>query len=359
MCQFKIQSVKQTIIFTLHIFLLIPDLLSQIKPPIFFCKNEKVRSVRHSNYVSDILYGEEDVKVVLDGNYQVYNNAKRRSQNLIVEEAHVALAKEEAASRFALEMLQKNISVTSFVIEDSCTEATVETSLTPQFNENNLTEEERNIMTETPENPVNIPEGYKMQDRVEKDKLETTENKTDDKIKDCLQVLPNEIPPDFPIIYKTSDGTFVNVSSEMFKSLAQSGALHYQILHDDGQIGDFQQFVCNDFNNTQINPEEINQLNKNKQPMTLKQLVAETISGDYPSDINNLIIVPNSEQTNENPAQSTSEVGEIPFNNYIVEKDGNYQENELLGKNLSFGENSNGSLHENFNDSMSEKGILS
>lgn len=83
----------------------------QIKPPMFFCRGERVRDL--------------DRKAIVD---PVPHSTGAYDQ--VVDEARVALAKEEAASRHALQMLQNDLTTNLFVIEDACTEATVETSLT-------------------------------------------------------------------------------------------------------------------------------------------------------------------------------------------------------------------------------------
>lgn len=85
--------------------------ITQVRPPAFFRRGERVRTS-----CSDPSSGRGSVSV----------------SAVTVDEAHVALAKEEAASRFALQMLQKDLTSNLFVIEDACTEATVETSLAPR-----------------------------------------------------------------------------------------------------------------------------------------------------------------------------------------------------------------------------------
>lgn len=351
--------------------------VSQIKPPIFFCKNEKVRSVRQNNFVNDYMY-DEDVKVVLDGNnYPIYDNSRRRTQGKsVVDEARVALAKEEAASRFALQMLQKDINVTSnlFVIEDACTEATVQTSLTTQYDEeSNMIQPQENLIrneiAETQTSIASISDTYKLQEidnKNEKDEKINKPEKCSDKLKECFQILQNEISTEYPILYKTGDGSYVNVTTEMIKNLAQSGAIHYQVVHDDGNLGDFHQYICNSYSD--IHPQEEMskecEMPKRSEPMSLKQLVDETIMPDYPENINpNMSAIigsvpaitpePNIEGIPESVHDEV--VSDLSFNSYVMnERDSisfEGQSSDAASKSLDM-------ICDNLNENMLNDGML-
>lgn len=292
-------------------------------------------------------------------------------------------------------MLQKDLNVTTnlFVIEDACTEATVQTSLTSQYDEESNTipsQDQSLIRNEIPNTPTSIAiaEAYKLQtmnNKISKDEksvMDPSKNdKCSEKLKECFQILQNDIPTEYPILYKTSDGSYMNVTNEMIKNLAQSGAIHYQVVHDDGHLGDLQQYICSTYSDMQINNEEMNKdcdMQQKSKPMSLKQLVDETVAPEFTTDksylenINtNLIIsgvstITSQTTMNEDIPEAANEevVTDIPFNNFVTNgKDViNYvpQENETMAKTLGTIDDSldSSSLPDDvLNDSMSDRGM--
>lgn len=152
-------------------------------------------------------------------------------------EAEMACAKEAAASRLALEALQKELAtapqVNSFVIEETCTETTVENFI-PHTDEGFI------------ENLNEIP-GVEVVNYTDLNNLNANPlmqfnvhhpgEPNSDKIK---HILGSDIPSNVEIMFKTSDGNFVSVTDEVLQNITK-GALQYQVIDENGHAGEIQE----------------------------------------------------------------------------------------------------------------------
>lgn len=152
-------------------------------------------------------------------------------------EAEMACAKEAAASRLALEALQKELAtapqVNSFVIEETCTETTVENFI-PHTDEGFI------------ENLNEIP-GVEVVNYTDLNNLNNNPlmqfnvhnpgEPNADKIK---HILGSDLPSNVEIMFKTSDGNFVSVTDEVLQNITK-GALQYQVIDENGHAGEIQE----------------------------------------------------------------------------------------------------------------------
>lgn len=273
------------------------------KPPVFFSKNEKSRYYFKEK---DVNMFERNIKFMVDGaNYPMYDSSRRRrpSQPKVADGAHIALAKEEAASRQALEMLQKDMTSTGnvFVIDESCTEATVQTDLSSSFENPRVMQIqefviENEIKTST-EDFVNSTEetdpiSTDILNKFKGVQFQTKRSPSDSNI--CSDTY--EIQGGLPVLYKSADGNFLNVSNQMLENLTNSQGIEYHVIPSENN-DDFQQYICNNFDGYSVeihdtrpeqmvdNYEIIKQDNgtEEKKQLTYTQLVADTVNSDYDS----------------------------------------------------------------------------
>lgn len=171
-------------------------------------------------------------------------NKKKLKRKYLRSEAEKACAKEAHASRMALAHLQKEIATTSqvnsFIIEESCTETTVEnfiphaddscidvtktvqpvqlidyTDASGGFNCNSTLNAKKNLLQFATQNPQELMS----------DKLKT--------------IFGADSQSDIEIIFKTNDGNFVTVNDEVLQNISKGG-LQYQIVDEDGHVGEIQ-----------------------------------------------------------------------------------------------------------------------
>lgn len=173
-------------------------------------------------------------------------------------EAERACAKEAAASRHALEALQKELAVqpqvNSFVIEDSCTETTVENFI--PHSDGRFVENVRDFQGLPVVNYYSVNgTGYAnrgqsttnlektlasnslLQFNIRNDGNTQTEMVTTDKVK---SVLDGDITHNVEIMFKTSEGDFVSVTDELLQNISKS-ALQYQVIDENGFAGEMQE----------------------------------------------------------------------------------------------------------------------
>lgn len=188
-------------------------------------------------------------------------------------EAEKACAKEAAASRQALEALQKELSiqpqVNSFVIEDSCTETTVENFI-PHHADGRFVENVRDFQGLPVVNYYSVNgTGYANREQAENVEKSLTDNPllqfnirndgnthTDiaapaDKVKG---VLDGDITHNVEIMFKTSEGDFVSVTDELLQNISKS-ALQYQVIDENGFAGEMQELRV--LNKVLLDPEEM------------------------------------------------------------------------------------------------------
>lgn len=183
-------------------------------------------------------------------------------------EAERACAKEAAASRQALEALQKELAiqpqVNSFVIEESCTETTVENFIPhtdERFVENVRDFQGLPVVNYYSVNgtgyanrgqTANIAPNSLLQFNLRNDGNPQPELTTE-KVKN---VLGNDITNNVEIMFKTSEGDFVSVTDEILQNITKS-ALQYQVIDENGFAGEMQELRV--LNKVIVDPSEIPQ----------------------------------------------------------------------------------------------------
>lgn len=182
---------------------------------------------------------------------------RKWKRKYIRSEAERACAKEAAASRQALEALQKELAsapqVNSFVIEESCTETTVENFIphTDDAYIDNLNELQGMQVVNyahlngeeysAPSQLVNVGKSFLQNPLLQYD-IRNAHNsvgqeEATDKIK---HILGSDLPGNVEIMFKTSDGNFVSVTDEVLQNITK-GALQYQVIDENGHAGEIQE----------------------------------------------------------------------------------------------------------------------
>ncbi|XP_044744984.1 uncharacterized protein LOC123306870 [Coccinella septempunctata] len=172
-------------------------------------------------------------------------NKKKLKRKYLRSEAEKACAKEAHASRMALAHLQKEIATTSqvnsFIIEESCTETTVENFI-PHADDSCI-EVSKAVQpvqlidyTDTGaafncNNTVNTK-----QNLLQFGTVSNSQEIMSDKLKN---IFGGESQSDIEIIFKTNDGNFVTVNDEVLQNISKGG-LQYQIVDEDGHVGEIQ-----------------------------------------------------------------------------------------------------------------------
>lgn len=212
-------------------------------------------------------------------------------------EAEKACAKEAAASRMALEALKKELAtnqVSSFVIEESCTETTVENFI-PHGEEVYI--DNVNQLATLPVQVVN----YDLNDPTASTFVQKPEETPTEKLK---QIIGKNLPTNVEIMFKTSDGSFVKVTDEMLQNIT-TGPLQYQVIDENGQASEPQELqVDNKIAFTEnnlldipcVDTERTNNLIQSSetpsQPIQ-EDILAKAIPNDY--ELHNLMISNNTD----------------------------------------------------------------
>ncbi|XP_018321321.1 uncharacterized protein LOC108734319 [Agrilus planipennis] len=223
----------------------------EITPPLFISKKPKyTNALRQFNPPMTNSY--KIYKNPINDSY-LYKKVKRKA---IRSEAEKACAKEAAASRLALEALQKELAntprINSFVIEESCTETTVENFI--PHAEEAIFENLSNMPTipiqmvgfSNLNNPPVLTTATSQMDQKGKETysdpfVNLSANsimKLDDVSDKIKNILGNEINGNVEIMFRTSDGNFVGVTDDLIQNLSGGGTLQYQVIDENGQLGD-------------------------------------------------------------------------------------------------------------------------
>lgn len=175
-----------------------------------------------------------------------------RGRKTLKQQAEQACVKEAQASRMALASLQKEIAaapqVNSFIIEETCTETTVENFIPNSDTEQSPYIQVLNYNGVINENgiqnsvflPVNVPTNC-INDQVPYSTvIEQAEKRslTADKLK---YMLGGEMSSNVEIMYKDADGNFVPVNEEVLQNLSTKEGLQYQVVDEDGRISEMQE----------------------------------------------------------------------------------------------------------------------
>lgn len=230
----------------------IPEEQIHVPPPIFISKKPKYptafRPFTNFNTVSPNM-GKNFIP-----NEQFLQRKMKRKY--IRSEAERACAKEAAASRLALEALQKELAtapqVNSFVIEESCTETTVENFI-PHTDEtfiDNLNDIQgvqvvnyadlSNPVYSSGPHIVNLDKQFAANPLIQYNIHNTNQLEPDvttDKIKN---ILGNGLPSNVEIMFKTSDGNYISVPDEVLQNITK-GNFQYQVIDENGQESEIQE----------------------------------------------------------------------------------------------------------------------
>ncbi|CAH1155154.1 unnamed protein product [Phaedon cochleariae] len=153
------------------------------------------------------------------------------------EAEHQACVKEAQASILAIANLKKEIAsapqANTFIIEETCTETTVENFI-PHAENQNFVEMDFNNLS----NPVvNLSSEGAKSNVIQLTLQNGLQGLTADKIK---TILGNDTNANVEIMFKTSDGNFVTVTDEVLQNLQKDG-LQYQVIDEDGRMGEIQE----------------------------------------------------------------------------------------------------------------------
>lgn len=176
---------------------------------------------------------------------------RRIKRKYMRTEAEKACAKEAAASRLALEVLQKELAntsqVSSFVIEDSCTETTVENFIphsedTYLENLSHLEAVPLHVVNYTELNPSVLATGQIINQPPKNSILHygSEAEKQVTSVEKLKHMLGEDIPTNVEIMFKTSEGNFVNVTEEVLENITR-GSLQYQVIDENGHAGEVQE----------------------------------------------------------------------------------------------------------------------
>lgn len=230
------------------------DDVSPIPAPTFLSKKPKYSNTYLPFNNPNVTNGIE--RNILQNDPSYHRRLKRKYMRT---EAEKACAKEAAASRLALEALQKELAntsqVSSFVIEESCTETTVENFI-PHSDDTyidnlghlsnvplqvvNYSELNPSVLSTANQmiNPKNTVGHYEMGGSDQEIMDPTTE-----KLKHILGT--DNLPNNVEIMFKTSEGNFVSVTEEVLANITR-GSLQYQLVDENGHAGELQEVRVSD-----------------------------------------------------------------------------------------------------------------
>ncbi|XP_057658277.1 uncharacterized protein LOC130895133 [Diorhabda carinulata] len=172
------------------------------------------------------------------GTFNILKPQKVKSKRIEVEQQ--ACLKEALASRLAIANLKKEIGAApqppTFIIEDSCTETTVENFI-PTADTQEYIELNMNGQIVLPENRNFAVEPATKSNVIQLMLQNGEQNWTSDKIKTIIE---NQDNSNVEVMFRTNDGTFVTVTDEMLQNFQKDG-LQYQVIDEDGKIGEMQE----------------------------------------------------------------------------------------------------------------------
>lgn len=162
-------------------------------------------------------------------------------RKLRIEAEQQACLKEAQASRLAIANLKKEIASSpqssSFIIEETCTETTVENFI-PHVDRPNFVELDYDSL----ENQVFLNPPTFRQDAGKSNVIQLTlpsngQVLTTDKIKN---ILGNDSNSNVEIMFKTSEGNYVTLTDEVLQNFQKDG-LQYQVIDEEGRMGELQE----------------------------------------------------------------------------------------------------------------------
>lgn len=230
-----------------------------IPPPQFICKSPKYPTVFKP-------FGSPSLPPKT--NYPLNNSYSQHKfkRKCLGSDAEKACAKEAQASRITLANLRKVMASTpqvhSFIVEESFNETTVENFI-PNVEDNAYTDnlngvDFANSTIPAQGNPTSVNKALNI--------IPLSGNNqglTAEKIK---HILGND---QVEIMFQTSDGNFVNVSDEVLLNLSKGG-LQYQVVDENGHVGELQELKTLDSEGKPTNFDESASINFKKDVFGVK-----------------------------------------------------------------------------------------
>lgn len=197
--------------------------ISSPTPTIASTSSQQQSIVEHSSDNSNVYN-------ILNNDPIAYN--RRMKRKCVRTEAEKACAKEAAASRLALETIQKELATTSFNLsDDHSSNATNVSQTQQQYVNTTYGLGQQNLL-------IGGGDGISVVGLGDTDKgakLASPETAAE-KIK---HMFGQELPSNVEIMFKTSDGNFVNVTDEMLQAITKE-ALQFQVIDENGQASEIQ-----------------------------------------------------------------------------------------------------------------------
>ncbi|KRT83874.1 hypothetical protein AMK59_4263 [Oryctes borbonicus] len=231
----------------------------QIPAPLFLSKKPKYSSTYFPINHLNIAAQPNTEKVSISNDPAFHRRLKRKYMR---SEAEKACAKEAAASRLALEALQKELATTdqisSFVIEESCTETTVENFIPhgeEPFMDNlnqlesvplqvvNYADINQSVLNNSTE-LINVGKPILANTLLQYDDLNNPQKTPESAAEKLKQILGGNMPSNVEIMFKTSDGNFVSLTDEVLQNITRE-SLQYQVIDEHGHAGEVQQLTIN------------------------------------------------------------------------------------------------------------------
>ncbi|GJQ70884.1 hypothetical protein Trydic_g5946 [Trypoxylus dichotomus] len=231
----------------------------QIPAPLFLSKKPKYSSTYFPINHLNIPAQPNTEKVNINNDPAFHRRLKRKYMR---SEAEKACAKEAAASRLALEALQKELATTdqisSFVIEESCTETTVENFIPhgeEPFMDNlnqlenvplqvvNYADINQSVLNNSAQ-LINVGKPILANTLLQYDNLNNAQKMPESAAEKLKQILGGDMPSNVEIMFKTSDGNFVSLTDEVLQNITRE-SLQYQVIDEHGRAGEVQQLTIN------------------------------------------------------------------------------------------------------------------
>lgn len=193
-------------------------------------------------------------------NYNINNIYKphKVKRKFRIEAEHQACLKEAQASRLAIANLKKEIAsapeANSFIIEETCTETTVENFIPHADRQNFVEIDYENLNNQVFLNPQPFTEDAGKSNIIQLTLPNNGQALTTDKIKN---ILGNDTNSNIEIMFKTSDGNYVALTDDVLQNLQKDG-LQYQVMDEEGRVGELQELqVMNKENATKASENAI------------------------------------------------------------------------------------------------------
>ncbi|KAL1491872.1 hypothetical protein ABEB36_012401 [Hypothenemus hampei] len=160
-----------------------------------------------------------------------------RGKRALKQQAEQACVKEAQASKLALANLQQAIAsnpqANNFIIEDTCTETTVENFI-PSAEAESLVK-----VLNSNDNSMFLPISIAPKQSQATQDNQQMQSLNSNKLK---YILDAGTPTNIEIMYKDAEGNYMPVNAEVFKNLSNKDGLQFQVVDENGHTSEFQEF---------------------------------------------------------------------------------------------------------------------